>query len=371
MEFFEGLNFSSANEDGATEIAVLGPQRGRILSLAGSGARALDLLLGEADEVVALDTNPAQLALLLLKMAGFATLSHPELLAYLGVAPCADRLALHRRVAPALGPEARAFWQDRQALVARGVWYAGLWERILARAAATGRLLWGRAMDSVFAARDPGEQAEIWRTRIDGPLWRFALRGVCQPWLWTHVIGEPGGRQMPGARTASRRLAAAFSAASGRFLFRDSDAASLMLRGRHDPAGALPPHLTPEAHARIRARLDRIKPLRGALRDLPALDVGPIDGFSLSDFGSYCDLAIWAASWQGVRACAAPGAIFCERVFLNPLPLPGGIALAPAESRCLTLRDRSIVYDIRVGQVEGGLAGAGDGNRTRIISLEG
>ena len=68
MGFFEALDFTSSNEDGRSELTALAGAR-RILCLTASGTRPLDLLLSDATEIVALDLNPVQNALLDLKVA--------------------------------------------------------------------------------------------------------------------------------------------------------------------------------------------------------------------------------------------------------------------------------------------------------------
>ncbi|MCU0882928.1 MAG: BtaA family protein, partial [Hyphomonadaceae bacterium] len=80
MSFATSLNFTSANEDGATELAALASVAGdRVLCLTASGTRPLDLLLGDASQIVALDMNPAQNRLLALKIAAIRVLEDDDL----------------------------------------------------------------------------------------------------------------------------------------------------------------------------------------------------------------------------------------------------------------------------------------------------
>ena len=114
MGFYNTLNFTSANEDGRSELAALAPLSGaRVLCLTASGARPLDLLLGDPAEIVSLDLNPAQNRLLALKIAAHRHFSEAEIYAYLGITPCADRMALHARLEPDLPEATRALWQAK------------------------------------------------------------------------------------------------------------------------------------------------------------------------------------------------------------------------------------------------------------------
>lgn len=352
MRFFENLNFTSANEDGATELAAFSGQPvGRLLTLTGSGARALDMLLSDAGEVISLDMNPAQNHLLALKIAAYRAFTYPEMLAYLGIATTNIRGDLHVKLRPFLPPKSQVFWDNNAGLIKRGIWYAGLWERVLRFGALAIRPIRGRAIPPLFAAGTPQHQSQIWEDRFDDWIWRASIRLLGQRWVWTRFVGEPGGAFLPPPRQIEAHLAGAFANSAKRFLFRDSDFASLILRGRHDLT-ALPLHMQPQNFDRVRERVDRIRIVQGGLTDLDRLDVRDVNAFSLSDFGSYCDQDLYDACWNGVLSVAAPGAWFCERVFLNPLvPSSDRPRRDPAVSAQLTHADRSIIYDIHAGQI--------------------
>ncbi len=352
MRFFETLNFASSNEDGRSELAALGGKADKMLCLTGSGTRPLDMLLSDSAQVIAIDMNPVQNALLRMKMAAFQALGHGDLLAYLGITPCDDRLGLHAQVAQGLDDADRQFWQARRRMIRRGVWYAGRWEKVLRLGALGNRLIRGRAIDTLFQAETVQEQSRIWAKRFDDRIWRGSIRALGRPWIWTRVIGEPGGAFLPSPDAVEAQLAGAFNRASGQFLFRESDFASLILRGRNALPKALPLHLLPENFERVRAALPRLSIVEGGLADLPRLGLTGIERFSLSDFGSYCDQAGYDACWAGVLYAAASGALYCERVFMNPLT-PNVACIIPDTdlSQRLTMQDRAIIYEIRAGRI--------------------
>lgn len=351
MGFATSLNFTSANEDGRTELEALNlSPADDVLCLTASGTRPLDLLLGDPGRITAIDTNPAQNALLRLKIAALKTFDDDEYLAYLGVAEHSGRGMLHQRVRKALGAEDVAFWDARSGLIAAGVWHAGRWERVL-RLGARGLSVWrARAIEKVFAAETLGEQEAAWKQGIDGPAWRGVLRLLARRWLWTRLVGEPGGAFLPPPSVAAKTFADRLNAASGACLFSDSDFLTLMLRGRCAPRAALPVHMRPENLAIVRARLDRIEI---ANRDLRALQPGRgYTAFSLSDFGSYTALAEYEACWTGIFRSAAPQARFCERLLLNDLPAPHFANIDSSLSARLSAEDRAAIYEIRTGVID-------------------
>lgn len=357
MTFFTKLNFTSANEDGTSELKALctTPPR-RLLCLTGSGTRPLDMLLGGAAEVIALDLNPAQNELLRLKIAAIRTLDAGDLFTYLGLAGLPqDRMNLHIRVSQALSGTSRAFWAQNSRLIANGVWYAGLWEKVLRLGARGIRLIRGRNVAQLFSAPTLSEQATIWHRHFDDWIWRASIRTLGRRWFWTHVIGEPGGAFLPPSAEIELRLRTSFNHAAETFFFRDSDFASLILRGYHEPPHAIPLHLMPGQLEIVRDRLDRIRIVEGGLHQLDALGIRDVDAFSLSDFGSYCTLQDYAACWRGIHAAAAAGARVCEREFMNALPFAKGVVWDASLSEQLTQADKSFIYRIRAGIIAKGL----------------
>lgn len=357
MSFATSLNFTSSNEDGRTELAALAlSPDDRVLCLTASGTRPLDLLLGDPGDILAIDINPAQNHLLRLKIAAFKTLSDDELYAYLGLEQTADRLAIHARVETALSEDARRFWSARTAVIRKGVWKTGRWERVLRFLAGILRLVRGRRLDQLFAARTVEEQHQIWLEHFEDAFWKSSIHLLSSRFFWTHVIGEPGGQFLPDRTETTRRLTAAFHNASKHFLFSQSDFATLIFLGQHTSSSALPVHLQRANLALVRDRLDRIQIADIGLAALESDKYGSFSAFSLSDFGSYCTPQAYAACWDGVLKTARPGARFCERAFMNPLALPTAfehrISLDNSLSDQLSTRDRAIIYDIRAGRLD-------------------
>lgn len=353
LEFFASLNFSSSNEDGETELAALAGAR-RIVCLTGTGTRVLDLLLSDAEEVIALDANPVQNALLALKVAAIESLDRDGYLVFLGIAPDGERLKQYAGIRDRLPAAARDYWDRNRRMIASGIWLAGKWERLLGWNGRFLAMVRGQAVAALMNAPSIDEQARIWRRSFAPGRLRGAIEAIGRDLVWRVVMQEPAGAFLPGAREAGRRIEADFERASRSFLFRQSDVATLALRGRHCPDGALPVHLRAGNYDRIRAGLPRLRPLVGGLADLARLDTGACDGFSLSDFGSYCGPADYAACWQGVMAAAAPGARYCERIFMNEMDVPSArIRIDRHLSESLTDVDKSIIYRIRAGTIDG------------------
>lgn len=351
MAFFETLNFSSSNEDGETEIAALAGCR-RILCVTGTGTRVLDLLIGDAEAIIALDANPVQNAALALKVAAITAFERPEYLGFIGIATDTNRLARYDGLRAQLTPDARAICDRLRTVIAHGLWTAGRWEKLLRWNARFLSLFRKTAIEALMSAPTIEAQHAIWQAKFAAGDLRAKMETLGRDIIWRLLMREPAASYLPSARIVGERLKKDFERASLSFLFRESDIATLVFRGRHSSDSALPVHLRAENYDRLRDRLPALRIAQGDLAALDRMDKAPFDGFSLSDFGSYCGADDYATCWQAIVASARPNARFCERIFMNEMPVPSdAVSIDMARSATLSAGDRSIIYRIRAGTI--------------------
>ena len=311
------------------------------------------MLVSNADEIIALDVNPSQNALLLLKMAAIEVLEHSDFLAFIGITHSRNRMEVYRKFRHRLSPEMQVYWDQKQRLIASGVWYAGKWEKLLLWNARFLKLFRGRSIDALLNANTLDEQASIWAQKFNDSHLQTAIEMIGRKWVWRWVMREPAGEFLPGPKAVGLRLSQDFERSSTSFLFRDSDFATLIFRGRIDANQALPTHLRPENYNKVHEHLSKIRVVEGGLTDLGTLGIKEVDGFSLSDFGSYTGPDVYAACWNGIVASAAPDAKYCERIFMNDLDLPHTVIKEDVEmSKQLTATDKAVIYRIRTGTIE-------------------
>ncbi len=358
MGFFSTLNYSSCNEDWRSERAALriGPED-RVLCVTGSGDRPLHLLLDGPARVVALDANPAQTELLQLKRAALRALPYERYAGFLGLHPLGERERLLPEVAAALPESSRAFWLQRRRLVARGVLYAGRFERHCRRLAALTRCLRPRAVAQLFAFSDLEAQRRFVRERWDTAAWRRLVSLLCAPLVSRLVLRDPAFYQRVDPQLhVGRYLGQRMRDCLERVTARSSFMLSLILRGRLSEDD-LPPYLAPRGVERLRARLDRIEAVsEEAIAHLERVEPGSYTRFSLSDLPSYLDERGVERLLRALVRAAAPGARFCIRQFLTRYPLPAELApslrLEPELEASLAQSDRSFAYAFTVGTVQ-------------------
>ena len=104
------LLFSNSWEDPQLLLEALGEGEGkRILSIAAAGDSSLSLLTGNPEEILAIDNNPFQLYLVELKKMAIKHLERWEVLAFLGFAPCENRLSFYHELKGWLSYDAQLF----------------------------------------------------------------------------------------------------------------------------------------------------------------------------------------------------------------------------------------------------------------------
>jgi S-adenosylmethionine-diacylglycerol 3-amino-3-carboxypropyl transferase len=252
--------------------------------VASAGDNALALLALDPAEVVAVDRSAAQLACLELRMAAIRRLEEAGLLAFLGVTPARDRLGLYRELRADLSPAAQAFWDASPRRVERGIIHAGRFERYLDLFRRwLLPLIHSRAkVRSLLEPRSRAERERFYDDEWNTWRWRalfrlFFSRAVMarlgrDPTFFAHVEGSVAEALL--ART--RRALTTLPTDSNPYLAR-------VVTGTYPPK-ARPRYLRSEQLPVIRARLDRLRCLEGAL---PGAAEGRYHGFNLSDIFEY------------------------------------------------------------------------------------
>lgn len=318
------------------------------LSVASAGDNALALLTQSPAIVLALDSNPAQLACLALRVAAFRCLTHTELLQLVGSRPSTTRAALYRKCRPALEAADRHYWDARSAEIAAGIGHAGRFERYLTLF--RNRLLplvhTRDCVRQLFEARDRSARVDFMQRHWDTALWRvLTMIALSQP-----VVAR-FGRDPAYFRHATDDLRSHLLGRIQHALVelepRENPYLQWMLLGEHP--FALPLALRGEHFDTIRDNVDRLCWVNGTLDDVLARgDFDPIDRFNLSDIFEYMTPAQMELS---LRACidrAHPGARLAYWNMLVPRRRPETLAQVLREDRLpaqrLHSRDKAFLY---------------------------
>ena len=349
------LAYSSVNEDFRTEARALlvGPND-EVLCIAGSGARALDLLVSRPRSLVAVDVNPVQSALLMLKVAAMRRLDYSTYAAFLGLDPLSprERLDLYRSLRGDLGCHARWFDAHPQA-IASGILYAGRWERYYAKLSRLARLLRARTLDALFDCDQIDEQRHVVRDAWDKRWWRGLFSLVCSPWVSRFCFGDEAYFRYP-AFPVGRTLHRLMLRSLDRTLARDNFMMNLVFCGRLSPSD-LPPHLTQAGYQRIRSHLDALCIRTDDIRRVLIADSQRFTRLSLSDVASFLDAREFEALCRIAVTHARPGARVCLRQFLTRHEMPDSLTEYLIREtdleRELAEDDHAFAYEFQIGVV--------------------
>jgi len=344
---FDFIRYASVWEDADVLCEALAPvaRGGRLCSVASAGDNVLALLTLDPAEVVAVDLSPAQLACLELRLAAFRRLEHEDVVAFLGVAGSATRARTYAGLRADLSQGARAFWDAHPAEIAGGAIHAGKFERYfgLFRRRLLPLVHSGRTIDALCRAKPIEAQREFYAHRWDTWRWRalfrmFFSRAVMgrlgrDPEFFAAVEGPVADRILERSRWALTEL----PVATNPFL-------TYIMTGSFSPA-ALPRYLRPAHAAEIRARLDRVRLIEGAVEQ--AID-GRFDGFNLSDVFEYMSPDEHGRCYEAILGHARAGARIVYWNMLAPRGRPESQAhrarpLADL-ARDLHARDRAWFY---------------------------
>jgi S-adenosylmethionine-diacylglycerol 3-amino-3-carboxypropyl transferase len=349
---FGRLLFAQCWEDPVLNVAALRPQPGQtLLSVTSGGCNSLSLAVAGYRRVIAVDLNPAQSALLELKIAGARTLAHREYLELLGVRPSPGRAALYRRTRAALPAPARDYWDRQGGAIDRGLLTAGRYERYLgAFRALLGGLVGRDRVARLFRLRSLDEQRRFYDEEWDTRRWRLFFRlffsrailglGGLDRAFFTYVEDIPdfGAHFLGRARHVLTEVP-----------IRDNYFLAQICLGRYLDERALPPYLLPENFAALRAAAERVEVVTGELGSvLSGLPDESVDAFNFSNCFEWVAPATFEGMLRQTHRAARPGARLCYWNLLvrrsHPPALDPLFAPEPELAGRLLARDRAFVY---------------------------
>ncbi len=124
------IYFSQIREDSLVEreiSKIVKPKK--VLVIGSGGCTAFSILNDSVDDVLSVDVNPAQCALIELKKAAIHHFSLKEFLAFIGEVACQNRVQMYEEIAKDLPDYAREYWQQHHHEIEFGINHCGVNER--------------------------------------------------------------------------------------------------------------------------------------------------------------------------------------------------------------------------------------------------
>lgn len=365
---FKGLVYSQIWEDPEVDMQALCIEPGhRIVTIASGGCNALSYLIGDPERIEAVDLNTAHVAFNRLKLAALRGL--PDYEAFHRFYALADEQAnldaYSRHIRPGLDAQSRAYWEGRTLLGRRRI---SIFSRGLYRHGLLGLFIgWGHRVAKLYgvdprdllSARTIEEQRAYFAASL-APLfdkrlirwatsWKASLFGLgIPPQQYDALAGAGGGGMANVLRGRLEKLACGFPLADNYFAWQAFG------RGySRAEAGPLPPYLSRENFAAVRARADRVSVVNASFTEvLRAKPDASVDRFILLDAQDWMTPGQLDELWREITRTAAPGARVIFRTAAAPSVLPGSVGeetlaqwdYRAAQSRALHALDRSSIY---------------------------
>lgn len=351
--FFQQVNYSASTEDGQAELTALELKPSdRVLCITGSGARTLDLLLGNPETIVSLDFSAPQNYLLELKIAAYRHLTYPEFRAVMGLEDPSKSLKVFESIEKHLSIDSQKYWERNRDCIRKGVLYCGTWERILRYLSYT-KILRAHHVQGLLEATDLSAQKAYWDKHWTGFFFRNYLKLLSNRFLWVTVIREPGAKLIAPDFDVAGYLFDCLQRMANHSLLRENPYANLLFYGRYTNRCRLPLHLQSEHFETIRARIDRIEIQTGDIASYLRGSGDSFDAFSLSDFSSYATTEDYDAAWQAIIASARRKSRYCERFFLVQRQPPTACLLRNSKlENTLRSIDHTCMYTFHAGSIE-------------------
>ncbi|ODN70857.1 DUF3419 family protein [Methylobrevis pamukkalensis] len=365
---FSGLVYPQIWEDPDVDMAALelGPGK-RLVTIASGGCNVMNYLVASPKEIIAVDLNPAHVALLELKIAAIRHLpNHEAFFRFFGHADERENTERYDRfLRDRLDPVTRDYWEARRTLrgrrinlFARNVYKFGLLGRFIGAVHLISRA-YGKNPRRMLTAKSLEEQRRVFEETLAPVFDTRLVRWLCRMPVSLYGLGIPPAQfaylsssangDMAGLlRRRLERLACDFPMEDNYFAWQ------AFSRGYdRDVRRAIPAYLHRDNYQRVQDNAGSVRALHASMTEYLATEAeAGLDGFVLLDAQDWMSAAQMTDLWREITRTAAPGARVIFRTAGEESPLPEALPpevlghwIYEAEaSRAYTAKDRSSIY---------------------------
>jgi S-adenosylmethionine-diacylglycerol 3-amino-3-carboxypropyl transferase len=321
-----------------------------VLSITSGGCNVLAFLIDSPREVIALDVNPYQNYLLDLKMAAFRALSYDEMLEFVGVSPSSRRAALYRRLRSHVGSDSRAYWDDQDDKIHRGIIHCGRYEAYMRLLRQCVHRLKGRwLLERFFSAPSRSDRVVLYRREWDTLGWRLMTRLLLSRATMTLLFDKAFFAQLDESFSFGEHFRGLVKRALTELSPRDNPYLSYILLGRYCGPQALPLYLQSQNFDLIRTRLDHVRIVLGKCEEyLASCPSRAISKFNFTNIFEWMGTEAFEQVLRETVRVAREGAVITYRNLLVPRSRPESMApwIQPDRGLAAELHaiDKSFIY---------------------------
>lgn len=326
--FFKSLNYSLANEDTWPEVKLLRKWKPRkILSVAGSGGRALPLLVSHPAELHVIDLSEEQLWLVGLREETIRKLSHEDFLLFWGYPPYGSIAYNQQRreifKTFELPEKSRKYFQTLfESVNWNTILYEGKWEKTFAKFSIVVRALLGsKLLHRSLSSLTTEDQLRFEKEEFPKTRWDLVFKILGNATVFNALLYKGHFVKKNVPETHFDYYKKAFARIFGRTLLRENFFAQLCFFGKILTREAIPVEGDPEVFAAMKAWLlnhESIPHLGNVLEIVPReSSLSDIDFFSLSDVPSYFQGETEKNYLQIIRPRLSLGGVVIVRNYLR------------------------------------------------------
>jgi S-adenosylmethionine-diacylglycerol 3-amino-3-carboxypropyl transferase len=326
-----GIVFTRVFEDHEVDRRALAIERDdNVLVIASAGDKALDAIAWGAGSVVAVDSNPAQLRLVALKVAAVRSLDHGQLIELFSVGRSPAARAIYAaRLRPLLDKPARRYWDRWIGICETGLHVHHPLGLAMASAGFGLRLLGGPLLvPAILRSPDTAAQARayerVFRHRFWNPVTRWLLGRTL---VLRSVVLDPQERSALGHEGFAGWLEARVSHVVTTSLIRENPYLMPILAGLPADPRFEVPWLRAESLGRLADAAGRVWLENGSVVDV--LAAAPAAAYHAVDLSNVPDWLVEADRqrlWDALGRAVRPGGrVLLRSVFAVP-PAPRGPA---------------------------------------------
>lgn len=280
---FNAVRYANCWEDADILMQAMQPNGRHCLSIGSAGDNSFSMLAEGASHVTIAEMNPAQVACMKLRVAGYKILSHGEFLVLLGEHD-GDRMALFDRCKKELDNESIAYWEHFSNHIETGFGKVGRFENYF-RLFREKALPWVHSRKTITKLLEPRTRDErelfyerkwnTWRWRLLFKLFfsRFVMGRLGRdPSFFKYVEGSVADRILTRARHALVELDPS-----------ENPYLCSILNGNYGTS--LPHALRQGNFEKIRSNIDKLTIVQGTIES--ALTEQKYDAYNLSDIFEY------------------------------------------------------------------------------------
>lgn len=318
------------------------------LSIGSSGDNALSLLINSPKKLVVVDLNPTQLACIELRMASFRNLNYDEILKFLGVKDCEDRVSIFNSIKNDLSDEARAFWENNLENIKTGFIHMGKAEKFFSLMRKFLPLVHLDAEDKIetlLEKKDINSQKTFYYNEWNSERWRFFIKNLYSNNIGGNIARDPQFYKYVNEDMGETILNRMEYALTEMPLY-NNPYMHYILKGNYDDA-ALPLYLRKENFLKIRNNLDRIELFKGDVTAaLNHFNQYEFSAFNLSDIFEYMSEDEFRDNLSKIYERSSKGARIAYWNAFVDRPMPSDIPLIVDNSTCdvLLKKDKAFFY---------------------------